>query len=131
MAQARPAKGNEAGVKYYLMGVFATGVLLYGMSLLYGVAAAPALRHRRGAGHGRVGAGDQPGRGVRGGRVRLQGVGRALPHLGARHEAPTPVTAFCGVVKAAGFVALLQLVVIGFAEQAEVAPAGGPWPCCR
>src|SRR5918996_1460622 len=34
----RDRKGNEAGVKYYLMGVFATGVLLYGMSLLYGVA---------------------------------------------------------------------------------------------
>jgi len=35
--------------------------------------------------------------------------------------APTPVTAFLSVSsKAAGFVALLQLVVIGFAEQAEV-----------
>ena len=32
----RDAKSNEAGVKYYLLGVFASGVLLYGMSLLYG-----------------------------------------------------------------------------------------------
>ena len=31
-------KGNEAGAKYYLMGVFATAVMLYGMSLIFGVA---------------------------------------------------------------------------------------------
>ena len=30
-------KSNEAGVKYYLLGVFASAVMLYGMSLLYGV----------------------------------------------------------------------------------------------
>src|SRR5688572_20125476 len=36
-------KGNEAGAKYYLMGVFATGVLLYGMSLLYGAAGSTLL----------------------------------------------------------------------------------------
>ena len=32
----RDRKSNEAGVKYYLLGVFASAVLLYGMSLLYG-----------------------------------------------------------------------------------------------
>ena len=32
----RDPKSNEAGVKYYLLGVFASGVLLYGMSYLYG-----------------------------------------------------------------------------------------------
>ena len=32
----RDSKSNEAGLKYYLMGVFASAVLLYGMSLLYG-----------------------------------------------------------------------------------------------
>src|SRR4029450_11300881 len=42
-------KGNEAGVKYYLMGVFATGVLLYGMSLLYGVAGSTQLSDIGGA----------------------------------------------------------------------------------
>ena len=39
----RDPKGNEAGAKYYLMGVFASGVLLYGMSLLYGVAGSTKL----------------------------------------------------------------------------------------
>jgi NADH-quinone oxidoreductase subunit N len=33
----RDAKSNEAGLKYYLMGVFASAIMLYGMSLLYGV----------------------------------------------------------------------------------------------
>ena len=32
----RDSKSNEAGVKYYLLGVFASAVMLYGMSLLYG-----------------------------------------------------------------------------------------------
>mgnify|MGYP005819711283 CR=1 FL=1 len=32
----RDRRSNEAGVKYYLLGVFASGVLLYGMSYLYG-----------------------------------------------------------------------------------------------
>ncbi len=30
-------RSNEAGLKYYLMGVFASAILLYGLSLLYGV----------------------------------------------------------------------------------------------
>ncbi|MGA1419617.1 MAG: NADH-quinone oxidoreductase subunit N, partial [Ilumatobacteraceae bacterium] len=34
----RDLKSNEAGVKYFLLGVFASAVMLYGMSLLYGVA---------------------------------------------------------------------------------------------
>ena len=34
----RDIKSNEAGVKYFLLGVFASAVMLYGMSLLYGAA---------------------------------------------------------------------------------------------
>ena len=43
----RDGKSNEAGVKYYLLGVFASGVLLYGMSLLYGTDRVDAARRRR------------------------------------------------------------------------------------
>ena len=32
----RDLRSNEAGLKYYLMGVFASAVMLYGMSLIYG-----------------------------------------------------------------------------------------------
>jgi NADH-quinone oxidoreductase subunit N len=34
----REKKSNEAAMKYFLLGAFSSGVLLYGMSLLYGVA---------------------------------------------------------------------------------------------
>lgn len=30
-------RSNEAGLKYFLLGAFSTGFLLYGMALLYGV----------------------------------------------------------------------------------------------
>jgi NADH-quinone oxidoreductase subunit N len=33
----RERKSNEAGMKYFLLGAFSSGILLYGMSLLYGV----------------------------------------------------------------------------------------------
>ncbi|HEX8070449.1 MAG TPA: NADH-quinone oxidoreductase subunit N [Pyrinomonadaceae bacterium] len=34
----RDRRSNEAGMKYFLLGAFSSGILLYGMSLLYGVA---------------------------------------------------------------------------------------------
>jgi NADH-quinone oxidoreductase subunit N len=33
----RQKRSNEAGMKYFLLGAFSSGILLYGMSLLYGV----------------------------------------------------------------------------------------------
>ena len=82
----RDRKSNEAGVKYYLLGVFASGVLLYGMSYLYGTTGTTKLSEIGAAARRRqpaVDAGD--GGGVRDRRVRLQGLGRAVPHLGTRH----------------------------------------------
>jgi NADH-quinone oxidoreductase subunit N len=120
----RDPKGNEAGAKYYLMGVFATGVLLYGMSLLYGVAGSTKLSD--------IGAGLAGGESVPAITLAIvfciAGFGfkvSAVPfHTWAPDTyegAPTPITAFLSVSsKAAGFVALLQLVIIGFAEQPEV-----------
>jgi NADH-quinone oxidoreductase subunit N len=116
-------KGNEAGAKYYLMGVFASGVLLYGMSLLYGVAGSTKLSD--------IGAG-LGGESVPAITLAIvfciAGFGfkvSAVPfHTWAPDTyegAPTPITAFLSVSsKAAGFVALLQLVIIGFAEQPDV-----------
>ncbi|HEX8561080.1 MAG TPA: NADH-quinone oxidoreductase subunit N [Pyrinomonadaceae bacterium] len=34
----RDRRSNEAGMKYFLLGAFSSGILLYGMSLLFGVA---------------------------------------------------------------------------------------------
>ena len=39
----RDRKSNEAGVKYFLLGVFASAVMLYGMSLLYGATGSTKL----------------------------------------------------------------------------------------
>ncbi|HEY0097444.1 MAG TPA: NADH-quinone oxidoreductase subunit N [Pyrinomonadaceae bacterium] len=39
----RERRSNEAGMKYFLLGAFSSGVLLYGMSILYGVAGSTNL----------------------------------------------------------------------------------------
>src|SRR5829696_3599204 len=39
----RSNESNEASMKYFLLGAFSTGVLLYGMSLLYGVTGTTSL----------------------------------------------------------------------------------------
>jgi NADH-quinone oxidoreductase subunit N len=39
----RDKKSNEAAMKYFLLGAFSSGVLLYGMSLLYGIAGSTNL----------------------------------------------------------------------------------------
>jgi NADH-quinone oxidoreductase subunit N len=39
----REKRANEAAMKYFLLGAFSSGVLLYGMSLLYGVAGSTNL----------------------------------------------------------------------------------------
>ena len=36
-------RSNEAGLKYYLMGVFASAIMLYGMSLIFGVTGSTIL----------------------------------------------------------------------------------------
>src|SRR5205823_14358340 len=39
----RQRRSNEAGMKYFLLGAFSSGILLYGMSLLYGIAGSTNL----------------------------------------------------------------------------------------
>jgi len=120
----RDRKGNEAGVKYYLMGVFATGVLLYGMSLLYGVAGTTQLAGIREA----LATGESVPLitlavvfVIAGFAFKVSAVPFHTWAPDTYEGAPTPITAFLSVSsKAAGFVALLQLVVIGFAEQTDV-----------
>ena len=115
----RDLKSNEAGMKYFLLGVFASAVMLYGMSLLYGVIGHDAaVRHRRAA---RGTAATQPivTLGIVFVIVGFAFKVSAVPfHTWAPDTyegAPTPVTAFLSVAsKAAGFVALLALVFVGF-----------------
>ncbi len=120
----RDRRGNEAGVKYYLMGVFASGVLLYGMSLLYGVAGSTKLAT--------IGQALDTGKSVpiitlamvfcvAGFAFKVSAVPFHTWAPDTYEGAPTPITAFLSVSsKAAGFVALLELILIAFAHQTEV-----------
>jgi NADH-quinone oxidoreductase subunit N len=121
----RDLKGNEASLKYYLLGVFATAVMLYGMSLVFGVTGSTVLTD--------IGASLQR----ESADIPLVAVGIVFVVVGFAFKvsavpfhtwapdtyegAPTPITAFLSVAsKAAGFVALLQLVFIGFFGRNDV-----------
>jgi NADH-quinone oxidoreductase subunit N len=63
----RERRSNEAGMKYFLLGAFSSGILLYGMSLLFGVAGstnlgeiAPAVARAAASGSDFAGAGLRP-----------------------------------------------------------------------
>ena len=122
----RDLHGNEAGVKYYLMGVFASAVMLYGMSLLFG-ASGSTLLVDIGAAPLVAGASSTPFITL---GVVLVVIGfafkvSAVPfHTWAPDTyegAPTPITAFLAVLsKSAGFVALLELILIAFSARSDV-----------
>lgn len=120
----RDLKSNEAGLKYMLMGVFASGILLYGMSLLYGVAGSTKLTDIAEA----LAIGESKPIFTLAIVFTVIGFGfkvSAVPfHTWAPDTyegAPTPLTAFLAVAsKAAGFVALINVVVIGFPTQSDV-----------
>ncbi|MCE9621599.1 MAG: NADH-quinone oxidoreductase subunit N [Actinomycetia bacterium] len=121
----RDRKSNEAGVKYYLLGVFASAVMLYGMSLLYGVAGSTLLTD---IGKSITLEGDKVGVQVLGVVFVIVGFAfkvSAVPfHTWAPDTyegAPTPVTAFLSVgSKAAGFVGLVLMVYLAFPEARDV-----------
>jgi NADH-quinone oxidoreductase subunit N len=119
----RDLRSNEAGLKYYLMGVFATGILLYGMSLVYGATGSTILsRINASLAESELSA-------VALGMVFVV-VGfafkvSAVPfHTWAPDTyegAPTPVAAFLATAsKAAGFVALMIMVAVAFASRSDV-----------
>ncbi len=120
----RDLHGNEAGAKYYLMGVFASAVMLYGMSLLYGFTGSTLLSDIGAA----IGSGEARPLVTLGIILLVVGFAfkvSAVPfHTWAPDTyegAPTPITAFLSVSsKAAGFVALLQLILVAFPGRTDV-----------
>ena len=110
-------KSNEAAVKYFLLGAFSLGILLYGMSLLYGVTGTTRLD-----GIAEALAGQDRSLLLAAALILLAaGMGfkiAAVPfHMWAPdvyEGAPTPVTAFLSVgSKAASFAMLLRIFVEG------------------
>jgi NADH-quinone oxidoreductase subunit N len=113
------ARSNEAAVKYFLLGAFSLGILLYGMSLLYGLtgstnlkAIATALVEQEGANRQLL---------LLAVVLIAAGVGfkiAAVPfHMWAPdvyEGSPTPITAYLSVgSKAASFAMLLRIFVEG------------------
>ena len=119
--RARPA-AQEASMKYFLLGAFASAFLLYGIAFVFGAAGTTnLLRLRQSVALG--GLDD----------FRLAGVAVALLAVGlgfkaamvpfhmwtpdAYQGAPTPVTAFmAGGTKTAAFAALLRVFVVAMPE---------------
>jgi len=116
-------KSNEAALKFFLFSVLSTAVMLYGMSLVYGVTGATELDEIRGA---IAGSADEP-------LIVLSvifvviGFGfkiSAVPfHFWAPDTyegAPSPVAAFLSTAsKIGGFVGLLVLMFRAFPEVAD------------
>jgi len=110
-------RSNEAAVKYFLLGAFSLGVLLYGMSLMYGLSGTTNLRVMAAAFSGQ----ERDPRLVLAVILVVAGMGfkiAAVPfHMWAPdvyEGAPTPITAFLSVgSKAASFAMLLRLFLEG------------------
>ena len=118
------ARSNEAALKYFVIGVLSAAIMLFGMSLVYGVTGEVTFTGIRAA---TVAIGD----------TSLLSIGVVLTLLGFAFKvsavpfhfwtpdtyegAPIPVTAYLSVVsKTAGFVGLLSLCYLAFAELREL-----------
>jgi NADH-quinone oxidoreductase subunit N len=115
----RDPESNEAGIKYFIMGAFATGFLLFGIAFIYGASGTTDLR-RILADYGFLSA--HSGLFLYAGAfLTLIGFAfkiAAVPfHMwvpDVYQGAPTPVTAYFSVApKAAGFAALLRIFIFG------------------
>ena len=122
----RSLQSNEAGIKYFIMGAFASGFLLMGIALIYGASGTTDLR-RIVADFSFIISHSQT--------YMLTGVSLLLVGFGFKvaavpfhswvpdvyQGAPTPVTAFFSVgPKAAGFAALLRIFTFGFVDLAII-----------
>ncbi len=120
----RDPRSNEAGVKYYILGVFASAVLLYGMSFLFGTTGTTKLTEIGES----LASGDLIAMQIVAIVFVIGGLAfkvSAVPfHSWAPDTyegAPTPVTAFLSVAsKTAGFVALMSILFLAFGSATEI-----------
>ncbi|UCE24063.1 MAG: NADH-quinone oxidoreductase subunit N [Candidatus Zixiibacteriota bacterium] len=120
----RSLESNEAGIKYFIMGAFASAFLLMGIAFVFGASGTTDLR-RIVADFSFIMSSARP--------YLLLGVSLLLVGFGFKvaavpfhswvpdvyQGAPTPVTAFFSVgPKAAGFAALLRVFMYGFVDVA-------------
>ncbi len=121
------AESEEAGLKYFVLGGFASAFLLYGIALVYGSTGSTRISEVAGLLGGSVGVGTSDA-------VLLLGIGMMLVGLGFKVSAvpfqswtpdvyqgsPSPVTAFMASAgKIGAFAALLRVVVTGFETRVD------------
>ncbi|MFQ5739597.1 MAG: NADH-quinone oxidoreductase subunit N [Acidobacteriota bacterium] len=120
----RQRRSNEASIKYFLLGAFSTGVILYGMSILYGIAGTTNL-----AGIGRaLGQLQENSLAMLALTMMIAGlcfkIAAAPFHMwvpDAYEGAPTAITAFMSVaVKAAAFSIFFRIVFLAFGDFRQV-----------
>jgi NADH-quinone oxidoreductase subunit N len=116
-------KSNEAGLKFFLIGVLSTAVMLYGMSLIYGLTGTTRL-----GGIAQSLLNIDPGKEtlafsailfvVIGFAFKVSAVPFQFWAPDTYEGAPVPVAAFLAVASsAAGFAGLLQLMFVAFIHQ--------------
>jgi NADH-quinone oxidoreductase subunit N len=111
-------KSSEAGLKYFLFGAFSSALMLYGMSLVYGLTGETGLKEVAVA----LATSNLQLPVILGALLLLAGFGfkiAAVPfHMwtpDVYEGAPTPVTAFVSVAsKAAGFAVLMRVFIGAF-----------------
>ena len=117
-------RSNEAAVKFFLIGVLSTAVMLYGMSLVYGVTGTTRLD-----GISRSLSGAAGGSNLVLAAILFVVAGFAFKVSAFPFQfwapdtyegSPVPVAAYLSVAsKAAGFAGLLQLMFVAFISQAD------------
>ncbi len=112
------AKANEAALKYFLLGAFSTGFLLYGISMLYGATGSTLLPEiiaeiqRNGAGNSLVVVGMALVIVAMSFKIAVVPFHMWTPDVYT--GAPTPVTGFLsGAAKAAGFAVFVRVLLTG------------------
>lgn len=121
----KQTQSEEAGLKYFLLGSFASAVFLYGAALVYGATGTTSLPEIMK--QVQAGGANSPGLLMVGAALLLVGLGfkvSAVPfHMwtpDVYQGAPTSVTAWMSVaVKVAGLAALLRVFLIAFPGMAE------------
>lgn len=118
-------RSTEAGMKFFLIGVLSAAVMLYGMSLIYGVTGATGLDAIREALAAHLGDRETLVEAailfvVVGFAFKVSAVPFQFWAPDTYEGSPVPVAAFLSVAsKAAGFAGLLQLMFVAFPGQAE------------
>ena len=115
-------KSNEAGLKYFFLGAFSTGFLLYGVALLYGVTGTTKIAGIAEYVSSHPGIMTEPNMMfIAGGMLLMTGflfkIAAAPFHMwtpDVYQGAPTPITAFMSAgPKAAAFAAFMRVTIIG------------------